>query len=111
MRAERLPRAARYLLAAPAVVTNLDTNHTTPKRTSDLSSFGCAIVPDFSAPAGTRVRVQIIHKGEIFEAFGQVANCRQDGSTGIAFTKVEPRHQLVLDGWIAALRNAIAEGL
>jgi|SRR3974390_3514875 len=110
MRVER-PRAARYPFSAPTVVTNLDTNHSTAKRTWDLSSFGCGIVPGFSAPTGTRVRVQIIYKGEIFEAFGQVANCRKDGSTGIAFTKVEPRHQLVLDGWIATLRNVIAEGV
>ena len=108
MRVER-PRAARYAFTAPIVVTNLDTNHSTPKRTWDLSTFGCGVVPGFSAPNGTRVRVQIIHKGEIFEAFGHVANCRQDGSTGIAFTKVEPRHQSVLDGWIAQLRNLIAE--
>jgi hypothetical protein len=95
----------------PLVVANLDTNHTSSARTWDLSAFGCRIVPGFSAPTATRLRIQAIYKGEVFEAFGQVANARKDVGTGIAFTKVEPRRQLILDAWIAALRNVHAKGL
>lgn len=94
----------------PLVVTSFDTNRTSNERTWDLSAFGCRIVPGLSAPTGTRVRIQIIYKGEVFEAFGHVANARKDVGTGIAFTKVEPQHQLIIDAWIAALRNVHAKG-
>lgn len=110
MRVER-PRAARYPFRATLALTTLDTSHTSRQCTEDLSLFGCYIVPGMSPPTGTRVRIQIIYKGEVCEALGRVTDVRKDACAGIAFTQVEQGHQLILDKWIAEIRNTEAESL
>ena len=110
MKVER-PRAARYRFSAPLLLTNLETGHATSEYTRDLSLFGCNVVPGDSMPVGARARIQIAYKGEVFQAFGQVVYVRKGGGAGIAFTKIEPGSQLVLDEWIAELRNANAESV
>ena len=104
MRAER-PRAARYHFIATVSVTDLDTGYQTQENTWNLSLYGCQVMPGNSVRTGTRVRVQIVHNGEAFEALGLVANVRALIGVGILFTKVEDHHQQVLDRWLAALRN------
>jgi hypothetical protein len=108
MRPKR-PRAARYPFKAPVVLTNLDTDQTSRHSTKDLSLFGCHIVPGTCTPAETPVRIKIAYKSHLFEAFGRLTDLRKNGGAGIAFTKIEQRHQWILDEWIAELRNANAE--
>jgi len=103
------PRATRCLFCAPLLLTDLKTGNATSEYTKDLSLFGCNVVPGDATPLGTRTRIQIAYKGQIFQAFGQVVYVRKGGGAGIAFTKIEPRYQLVLDEWIAELRNRNAE--
>ena len=103
MRAER-PRAARYPFAANATLTDLESGPKTSERTNDLSLFGCGLVPGGARSTGTTVRLQMMHKGEVFEALGRIANASTN-RLGIAFTKVEERHELVLEKWIAELRK------
>jgi hypothetical protein len=105
MRGER-PRAARYSFVACITLTNLDSGYQTRESTRNLSLFGCQVAPGSSAPLGTRVRVQIIHKGDAFEAQGRVVNVQPSGAAGIVFTDVSERHQRVLDKWVAALRGS-----
>lgn len=104
MRVER-PRATRYSFVADATLTDVESSDKTHQKTRDLSLFGCHVAPGNCAPTGTRVRVQIVHMGEIFEALGRVTNVRPMAGMGIIFTKVEERYQLVLEKWLSALRN------
>lgn len=104
MRAER-PRAARYPFAANATLTDLESGLKTTERTHDLSLFGCRLVPGNSPSTGTKVRVQIAHKGEVFEALGRVANAGPNNGLGIMFIRVEEPHQVRLEKWIAELRG------
>jgi hypothetical protein len=105
MRPER-PRAARYSFVASVVLTDLESGHKTTEKIGDLSLFGCHLIPGNTSPAGTRVRLQINHNGEVFEAHGRVANVRPVfAGMGIVFTKVEERHQQVLERWLGELRK------
>jgi hypothetical protein len=103
MRAER-PRAARYPFLANVTLTDLESGYTVVAKTRDLSLFGCRLVLRNSTPAGTRVRLQITYKGDVFEAFGRVANAGPSEGLGIVFTKIEERHQSILEKWIVELR-------
>ena len=108
MRVER-PRAARYPFVASVKLTDLETGSQTQDTTWDLSVFGCQVMPGNSTRVGARVRVQIIYGGEAFEAQGRVTNLRSGMGAGIVFTKVEERYQLILDKWLAALREKQSE--
>ena len=99
------PRAPRYPFVALATLTDLESGLQTQESTCDLSLFGCQVVPGNSTPAGTRVRIRIVHNGESFEALGRVTNVRKATGVGIVFTKVEDLCRLVLDKWIAVLRD------
>jgi hypothetical protein len=56
-------------------------------------------------PLGTRVRLQVTYKGDVFEAFGRVVNTESGVGVGIMFTRIEERHQSILEKWVAELRN------
>jgi hypothetical protein len=100
------PRATRYSFIASVILTDLETGHQTQKITGDLSLFGCRVVPENSTPFASRVRIQIIHNRETFDAQGRVTSVQPLKGVGIMFTKIEERYQLVLDKWIAELRKS-----
>lgn len=108
MRVER-PRAARYTFVASVILTDLELGHQTQGTTWNLSVYGCQVMPGNSTRIGARVRVRMIHCGETFEAQGRVTNLRPPMGAGIVFTKVEEHYQLVLDKWLAALREEKSE--
>ncbi|HXY26381.1 MAG TPA: PilZ domain-containing protein [Candidatus Acidoferrum sp.] len=99
------PRAARYSFVASVTLTDLESGRLTQETTWDLSLFGCHVVPGNSVTVGSRVRVQIIHDGEVFEAQGRVMNARPVSGVGIAFIRVEEHYQVILDNWLAVLRS------
>jgi hypothetical protein len=99
------PRAARYSFIASIELTDLESDHKTVEKTMDLSLFGCHVVPGNSSPTGKRLRLQITHNGEVFEAVGRVANVRPTMGIGIVFTKIELHQQVVLEKWLAELRK------
>jgi len=101
------PRAARYPFMASVVLFDLDSDRKTAlaARTSDVSVFGCLVAPGGASPIGARVRLQITYMREVFEAVGRVVHTRPLKGVGIAFTKVEHRHQLVLEKWLTELRR------
>ncbi|PYT85999.1 MAG: hypothetical protein DMG36_26895 [Acidobacteria bacterium] len=103
------PRAARYSFVANVTLTELESGRQSREQTWDLSLFGCHVVPGNCAPTGARVRVQIIHDGDVFEAQGAVMNSRPITGVGIAFMKVEEEHRQILDKWIAALTDKKSE--
>lgn len=103
-RVER-PRAARYPFVASIELTDLESDRKTMEKTTDLSVFGCHVVPGNSSLTGTRIRLQITHRGKVFEAIARVTNVRPTTGIGIVFTKIEDHHQMILEGWIAELRD------
>jgi hypothetical protein len=75
------------------------------ERTADISVFGCHVKTANPWPVGTKVRIRIVHGGASFAALGTVAYGKANEGMGLAFGKIEPNQQLILDRWIAELRR------
>jgi len=86
-------------------VTDLQSEAQTIEQLSDLSLFGCQVETAKPLPVGTKVRIRIVHKGETFAALGKVANVRPNAGMGIVFTGIEEDVQIVLEKWVAELRE------
>jgi PilZ domain-containing protein len=99
------PRARRFPFVTNVEVTDLQSEIQTIDQISDLSLFGCQVEAAKPLPAGTRVRIRIVHKGETFAAMGKVANVRPNAGMGIVFTGIEEDAQSVLEKWVAELRE------
>jgi hypothetical protein len=56
-------------------------------------------------PAGTKIRIRIVHTGGNFAALGRVVYARENAGMGVAFTEIEPNQQVVLEKWFAELRD------
>jgi hypothetical protein len=98
-------RARRYSFHASSELTDLRSENQTKEQSSDLSLFGCHVDTLKPLPPGTKVRIKISHRSESLEALGRVAFVRPNAGMGISFTRIEPHDQLVLDKWIAELRD------
>src|ERR1700730_2510903 len=98
-------RARRYSFHASIELTDLQSETLIREQTSDLSLFGCHVNTRKPLPPETRVRINIFHRSENFEALGKVIYTRQNAGMGIFFTRIEPNGQSVLDKWIAELRH------
>jgi len=98
--------ARRYPFVASIELTDLQSETHIREQTSDLSLFGCHVDADHLLLTGTTVRIRIVHAGASFVALGKVAYAVSSTGMGVAFTKIEPNYQLVLDNWIGQLRDA-----
>ena len=98
-------RARRYSFHASVELTDLQSETQTKEQTRDLSLFGCHVATLKPLPPGTKVRIKISHRSESLEVLGRVAFVRPNAGMGIFFTRIEPHDQLVLDKWIAELRD------
>jgi hypothetical protein len=107
MQPER-PRARRYPFVANIELTDLESETQIRKQTSDLTLFGCSVDAEKPLPKGTRVRIRIVHGGANFRALGRVVYSQQKVGMGVAFTKIEPTQESVLENWIAGLRETRA---
>jgi len=99
------PRARRFPFVTSVEVTDLQSEAQTINQISDLSLFGCQVELAKPLPVGTRVRIRIVHKGETFAALGRVANVRPSAGMGIVFTGIEEDAQIILEKWVAELRE------
>ena len=99
------PRARRFPFVTSVEVTDLQSEAQTINQISDLSLFGCQVEAAKPLPAGTRVRIRSVHKGETFAALGKVANVRPNAGMGIVFTAIEEDVQIILEKWVAELRE------
>ncbi len=99
------PRARRFPFVTSVEVTDLQSEAQTIEQLSDLSLFGCQVETAKPLPVGTKVRIRIVHKGETFAALGKVANVRPNAGMGIVFTGIEEDVQIVLEKWVAELRE------
>ncbi len=98
-------RARRYPFHARIELTDLQSETQIREQTSDLSLFGCHVDTRKPLPPETKVRIEISHRSENFEALGKVTSARSNAGMGILFTRIEPHDQSVLDKWIAELRD------
>jgi PilZ domain len=99
------PRARRFPFVTNVEVTDLQSETQSIEQIGDLSLFGCQVETAKPLPAGTKVRIRIVHKGETFAAVGKVANVRPNAGMGIVFTAIEGDAQNVLEKWVAELRE------
>ena len=99
------PRARRYPFAASLEITDVESETQINEQACDLSLFGCGMNTQKPLPAGARVRIRVVHAGANFVALGKVAHTGRSTRMGVVFTKIEPHQQLVLEKWIAELRE------
>jgi hypothetical protein len=99
------PRARRYEFTARIEVTDLQTEQQTSERTINVSLYGCSVHTSKLILSGTKISLRITHEGESFAALGKIAYCGRNGEAGIAFTRVQPNDQLILEKWITELRE------
>src|SRR6266436_1991552 len=97
-------RARRYPFAARVELTDLQSEIHLQERAIELSLYGCGVAASKPFSAGTRVRIRITHGGGNFVARGRVIYATADGERGIAFTRVEQNHQIILEKWISEQR-------
>ena len=100
------PRARRYTFAASIEMTDVESEAQLLEQTCDLSLFGCGVTTQNPLPAGTRILIRIQHGGANFAAMGKVAHTGHGTRMGVVFKKIEPHQQLVLEKWVAELREA-----
>jgi hypothetical protein len=99
-------RARRFAFVADVEVTQMDGSQRVRQTTLDLSLSGCHISTSEPWPVGTKLRIRIVHKSATFGAVGRVIHVRPNSGMGILFTHVEPGEQVLLDRWLADVRNA-----
>ena len=104
MQTER-PRARRYIFVTTIEMTDVESEAQLIEQTCDLSLFGCGVTTQSPLPAGTRILIRIQHAGANFAAMGKVAHAGHGARMGVVFTKIEPHQQLVLEKWVAELRE------
>ncbi len=104
MRTER-PRARRYSFVAAVELTDLRSEANIQERTNDLSLYGCRVKAHKPFPTGTKVRIRIAHRSANFVALGRVSYATVEGGMRIAFTRIEPNDQLILEKWVEELRD------
>ncbi len=93
----------RYPFVATAVVTELRSEARLPARTSELSIHGCYIDTLNPFPAGTDVRVKIIHGNRTFETPAQVVYIHPGYGMGLLFAAAPAEQQPVLEDWLREL--------
>ena len=102
------PRARRYPFIANIELIDVESEGKLREQTRDLNLFGCQVKSADPWPVGTKIRLKITYKGAAFTAWARIANVRRGGAMGIWFTGIESKDQLVLEKWLAELREAVA---
>ena len=97
-------RPPRYSFIANVDLTDLQSETGIKGQIVDLSLFGCRVAASEPLPAGARVRIKVMRRGVGFAALGRVVHAR-DGEMGIVFSHIEPNDLLLLDKWIAEMRE------
>ena len=99
------PRARRYSFVASVELTDVQSETRLTEQTGNLSLFGCRVDSEKLLPVGIRIRLRIMHMGASFVALGKVVYALPNAGIGVVFIEVEPKHQFLLEKWIAQLRD------
>ena len=98
-------RAKRYPFIVTVELTDLQSEAQIREQASDVSLFGCHVNTLKPWPAGTRVRIRIMHRGGIFVAYGRVASFSPNKGMGIVFTGIEENDETTLEKWLDERRE------
>lgn len=104
VRVER-PRAQRFPFVASIELVDVQSEVKSQGRVTDLSLYGCGVTASKTFPAGTKLSMRIISKGQPFSALGKVAYATADVDMGIVVTRIEPPDQMLLAEWISELHD------
>ena len=96
MKQER--RTPRFPCSASAEVVWGDSIELT--RVTELSRYGCYLEAMRPLPAGTRVTLKIMDKGQYFEATATVLYSQPNLGMGVAFRQVKSMFQTILEEWL-----------
>src|ERR1700722_3453976 len=94
---------ARYPFTATCDATEPKSHAKIIGRTSDLGRGGCFIDTIGPFPVGTVLVVRINREERTLTIEGKVAFAQPGMGMGLAFTKVAPDQQAILDEWIGEL--------
>jgi len=92
-------RVSRGRMSAAVEILDSE-DRPTSARIIDLNILGCRVYIGYTLPKGTRVKVRITHKEEVFEAIGEVVWSGMN-ATGISFKEYSAEHEEILDKWMA----------
>ena len=96
-------RTPRYAFSASAEAVHLQADTRLSGRVSDISRGGCYVDTINPFPVGAEVKIRIVRDNLSFVAMGRVLYASAGFGMGLAFTKIDPEKQTVLDGWMAEL--------
>jgi hypothetical protein len=101
--------STRYPFTATCDATEPKSHAKIIGRTSDLGRGGCYIDTIGPFPIGTVLVVRINREHQTLTFEGKVAFAQPGMGMGLAFTKVAPDQQAILDEWIAELSGEPVE--
>ena len=97
---EERRRTPRRPFVASAEVVEAESQSRLPTRVSELSLHGCYLDTMNPFPTGTSILVKIVRGLVFFQARGKVVYAQSNLGMGVAFQKVHPDFQQVLQGWL-----------
>lgn len=97
-------RPPRHCFVARVELIDLDSEARLVAQTSNLNLNGCFVETSTPFPAGSKVRLRILHGSMAIAAVCRVAYSEPRGM-GIGFIKLEPGGEVILDKWITSLRK------
>ncbi|GAC1692686.1 MAG: hypothetical protein NVS9B5_35000 [Terriglobales bacterium] len=103
------PRARRYSFPANIELINVGSETKIKAQTCDLNLYGCQVKTGDPWAVGTKVRLKITYKSAAFVAVARVAHMRPGEGMGLRFTDVGVKDKLILERWIAELREQAGE--
>ncbi len=93
----------RYPFIADAEVVESRSRARLAARVSEIGLRGCYIDLLNPLPPGLSISVRIFKDNQMFEEEAQVVYTHPTMGMGVVFTKMNPDHKQVLEGWIRNL--------
>jgi hypothetical protein len=93
-------QSVRLPLRVQAEVMNLGTTERVEGTTGNLSRGGCYVLCANPFPQWTSIRLWLTKGSQVFEAEASVVHATLGEGMGIAFERITPRYQSMLDGWL-----------
>lgn len=74
-------------------------------RTTDISAGGCYIDSVNPLPPGTKITIELVHKGESFHAVGEIRYSQPNMGMGVSFMQITQVNREILIRWIEELQT------
>src|ERR1700743_3738143 len=94
-------RSPRFPFIAAAQVTETRTEARLAPRTTDISREGCYLDMLNPLPTGTRLKINVTHQNQQFDAVGRVVHSELNVGMGVKFEEIGQR--AVIDSWLPQL--------